>query len=562
MALDKLYELAFQYKKAKLWKKLYDDEVFAVKLPDGKTGYISIMGMAGDYNAIGLYVGREGFNSYRVIANIYMSGFESQLLYQECLLRQECLQCTFQNKSELSREEAAEVKDYASRNNITLRGRNSYPQFIKYKPGYCPWVIQAGQDEEYMEEALKASIALAGMLDGKSPQDIGIGRADKGSGTTILLEPVENGYKISSTELPEALPEEYKIPGSFNDINVAKLKNTEKRGVWECELVQYPEPVRNSPEEIPHFPMMFLAAEADTGFILPISPVEYFNESCDKMMDMVVEAFLMQDICPKTIHVRDERSYYFLEGLCKKIKIKLVLQPELPSLDDAEEDLLEYVGNSEEENLYDIMSVFDTLLEDEGKNLHNLPDAVVKQFEILVQSGILPEEFSKKLNGAFDFTGDSGVKNKNNVIPINPELPALPAKSYVISVSCYKGCYRHIQISADCLLSELHEAILEAFGFDDDHAHVFFMDNVKWSRNEAYYMDGMDEELCTSDYTLRDIGLEKGMQFKYLFDFGDCWLFQCKVLRVIEEETTEPFVVKSKGEAPEQYPDYDDDYDD
>ena len=106
MASDKLYKLAFQYKNTKLWKKLYDDEIFAVKLPDGKTGYISIMGMAGDYNAIGLYVGSEGFNSYRIVADIYMSGFESQLLYQECLLRQECLQCTFQNKSELSMEEA------------------------------------------------------------------------------------------------------------------------------------------------------------------------------------------------------------------------------------------------------------------------------------------------------------------------------------------------------------------------------------------------------------------------------------------------------------------------
>lgn len=559
MASDKLYGLAFQYKKAKLWEKLYDDEVFAIKLQDGKTGYISIMGMAGDYNAMGLYVGREGFNSYRIIADIYMSGFESQLLYQECLLKQECLQCTFQNKSELSREEADEVKDYASRNNINLRGRNSYPQFVKYKAGYCPWVIQPGQDEEYMEEALKASIALSGMLDGKSPQDIGIVRTGKEKGTVILLEPVENGYKISSTELPEALPEEYTVPGSFNDINVARLKNMEKRGVWECELVQYPEPVRNNPEEIPHFPMMFLATESETGFILPMSPVEYFNKSCDKMMDMVVEAFLMQDICPKTIHARDERSYYFLEGLCKKIKTKLVLQPELPSLDDAEEDLLEYIGSSEEENLYDIMSIFDTLLGDGDRNLHNLPDAVVKQFKILAQSGVLPEEFSERLNGALNFTENINVKKKNNVIPINPELPGMPYISYVISVSCYKGCYRHIQISADCLLSELHMAILEAFGFDDDHAHVFFMDNVKWSRRKAYYMEGMDEGgLCTSSYTLRDIGLGKGMQFKYLFDFGDCWLFQCKVLRVIEEETREPFVVRSKGESPEQYPDYDD----
>lgn len=35
MASDSLYRLAFEYKETKLWNKLRDDEVFAIKLPDG-----------------------------------------------------------------------------------------------------------------------------------------------------------------------------------------------------------------------------------------------------------------------------------------------------------------------------------------------------------------------------------------------------------------------------------------------------------------------------------------------------------------------------------------------
>ncbi len=45
-------------------------------------------------------------------------------------------------------------------------------------------------------------------------------------------------------------------------------------------------------------------------------------------------------------------------------------------------------------------------------------------------------------------------------------------KSYVISVSLGTGCYRHIQISAGATLNKLHKAILGAFGFEDDHAHL------------------------------------------------------------------------------------------
>ena len=47
-------------------------------------------------------------------------------------------------------------------------------------------------------------------------------------------------------------------------------------------------------------------------------------------------------------------------------------------------------------------------------------------------------------------------------------------KSYVVSVSLGTGCYRHIRIGDQETLDRLHELILDAFDFDDDHAHAFF----------------------------------------------------------------------------------------
>ncbi|MCI9079505.1 MAG: hypothetical protein HFH68_11365 [Lachnospiraceae bacterium] len=425
MASDSLYRLAFEYKKTKLWNKLSDDEVFAIRLPDGETGYISIMGMSGDYVAAGIYIGRKGFNSYRIIASTYGHDFKSQLLYQECLLQQECLQCTFQDKANLSREEAAEVMDYADRSSTSLEGNGDWPQFVKYMAGYCPCVIQTEQDGLYIEEMLKASTALAGMLDHETLSLFGSIRR---SGKIPFLEKNGDRYSISSIEIPEPLPEEYTVPGINNDINVARLKNMVKSGVWECELVQYPEPVRNAPDEVPHFPMMFLAVESDTGFILPVSPVEYFDESSDKLLDMLVEAFLIQDICPKVIHARDKRSYCFLEGLCKRIRTKLVIEPELPSLDGAEEDLLEHIDDSEEENLQDIMKVFDELIKLSDEELLGLPDIVTNQFEVLVKKNILPEQLSERLDDVFNFTGNKDKKEetKSNVISIKPDMPSEP----------------------------------------------------------------------------------------------------------------------------------------
>ena len=127
--------------------------------------------------------------------------------------------------------------------------------------------------------------------------------------------------------------------------------------------------------------------------------------------------------------------------------------------------------------------------------------------------------------------------------------------SYVISVSAGTGCYRHIQISKSATLYKLHKAIIDAFDFEDDHAHAFFMDNHYWSGNAAFFsMKMYGDERLTKSYKLEKLNLTKGDQFKYVFDFGDEWRFQCKVLRELDEQLDIPCVIRSVGDSPEQYP--------
>lgn len=134
---------------------------------------------------------------------------------------------------------------------------------------------------------------------------------------------------------------------------------------------------------------------------------------------------------------------------------------------------------------------------------------------------------------------------------------SVPEKTYIISVSLKKGCYRHIKISSKATLFDLHEEIIDAFEFYDDHAHAFFMDNKAWSSYDAYYADFTEnEDQFTSEYEIGDV-LEEKQKFKYIFDFGDEWLFQCNVLRVEDKPCEYAEVIRSVGEAPEQYGDFD-----
>lgn len=132
--------------------------------------------------------------------------------------------------------------------------------------------------------------------------------------------------------------------------------------------------------------------------------------------------------------------------------------------------------------------------------------------------------------------------------------------SYIISVSLGTGCYRHIRIASSATLYRLHKAILDAYRFDDDHQHAFYMDNRLWS-GMAYFSSKTEPgEKTTRQIRLDRLALKPGDRFKYLFDFGDEWVFQCKMLRQIEENTAAPVIVRSVGEAPEQYPDCDDEW--
>lgn len=68
-----------------------------------------------------------------------------------------------------------------------------------------------------------------------------------------------------------------------------------------------------------------------------------------------------------------------------------------------------------------------------------------------------------------------------------------------------------------------------------------------------------------STTTLDELGLEVGKTFLYLFDYGDDWRFKVRVHAVNAEAdpaATYPRTVEAVGEAPEQYPDWDDDDED
>ena len=103
-----------------------------------------------------------------------------------------------------------------------------------------------------------------------------------------------------------------------------------------------------------------------------------------------------------------------------------------------------------------------------------------------------------------------------------------PVEAWIISVKFKKGCYRHIQIPKTETLAELADVILWSFDFENDHAHAFFMDNLFWSDADSYFLSFVSddgEERYTENVYLDILSVKQ--KFKFIFDFGDEWRFEC-----------------------------------
>ena len=86
-----------------------------------------------------------------------------------------------------------------------------------------------------------------------------------------------------------------------------------------------------------------------------------------------------------------------------------------------------------------------------------------------------------------------------------------------------------------------------------------FLDNFGQQASIKYPEATLDEGKAWADeFYLKNLPLEEQNSFTFIFDFGDWWEFDIFIEKIKEGESIENFeLIKSVGEAPEQYPDYD-----
>ena len=139
---------------------------------------------------------------------------------------------------------------------------------------------------------------------------------------------------------------------------------------------------------------------------------------------------------------------------------------------------------------------------------------------------------------------------KNLIVP----KPVFQEGAYYFKVSL-GSIWRRIAIGGKNSFESFSYCILDSFDFDDDHLYSFTYRN-RFGVPIKINHPSMDESPWVDKVLIGKIGLTPHKTLTFLYDFGDNWEFEVTLERIepSNRKIKKPIILESHGEAPEQYP--------
>ncbi|MCR4644510.1 MAG: plasmid pRiA4b ORF-3 family protein [Oscillospiraceae bacterium] len=383
---DEVLEAAFQFRSDKLWKQIDDNDFFAVRLSDGEIGYCSVMGSGGACIALGLYIGDVGMWS---IDQIFRGASDDTFAV---MLAQNCVQLGLDNQSELPDEIIEIVTAYAKAHGISFRGKNSYPNFLKYQSYLMPAPVKSKADYGYLLEALRAAHDVSGRLRSVSKEELGM---DKQFATIPLLTPKDGGFELSQIPFPEIVPYPYPKP-LIDEERLEAVRALPKKGTLESHVYILSDPLPAEAKQSIIFPPLLVTAGTPAKLKGTIRSNNCYPDSCSALLELLIETMLDANCCPKKIVTAGERSAAFFSDFCKQCGIAFAVAESTPKADKELEDYLQETP-SENADLFSISGLLAMLDQMSAEDLRDMPDELRDPLRELMDSGMMSDSLKRKL---------------------------------------------------------------------------------------------------------------------------------------------------------------------
>ena len=128
-----------------------------------------------------------------------------------------------------------------------------------------------------------------------------------------------------------------------------------------------------------------------------------------------------------------------------------------------------------------------------------------------------------------------------------------PRKIYQIKITLKDikpPVWRRLQVTNDTVLEKLHEIIQVAMGWGNYHLHQFIVGHTYYGEPDPDYGD--DEMENENGVPISQLVSREGARFHYEYDFGDSWVHEILVEKILpmEKGTQYPVCIKGKRACP------------
>lgn len=130
---------------------------------------------------------------------------------------------------------------------------------------------------------------------------------------------------------------------------------------------------------------------------------------------------------------------------------------------------------------------------------------------------------------------------------------------HVFKVELYDACWWTMAVPGSATLHEVSSTILDTVTFDRDHLYRFTYKDPFGHQQSVNIRERFSDPPYADEVRIGDLPLQEGEQMVYLYDFGDHWEFDLHLQEIAPEGLTAetPTVLDFHGDAPEQYPSWD-----
>ena len=330
---ENLYDTAIKFREIECWNWMYDSDMFGVQSPvDGEIGYCCVMGKLGEHFALATYLGTDGLEGYLKIQSgeISLSNNDMDILHI-----QKCLMASFEDRQYLQKPDLQVIKKLG----LNFRGRNSWPLFRSYRPGYHPWYLTS-DEAEYLTLTLQQTIEVA--LRFKDDPD-------------MLTSPEENHYLVRVPKKedegwrwrdewlePPALQKIEVVSVPIDEVRLERIEKIASRrpAVWEVDFFYFPGGVGEKKER-PYYPYVFLCMEHNSHLILNTDlagPSDYRLKFPEQFLNFIEKV----KVLPSEILVSKEEMFKLLAPASSRLSIKLRWVKRLAAMEEAKDSMFEF----------------------------------------------------------------------------------------------------------------------------------------------------------------------------------------------------------------------------